>query len=348
MESREVQFGAISSSKEVGSNLNSAYSSLRSRLNEFLRLDFFLNYAIWIMLLVFGVAASFLLPSFSTPLNLRNILMHSAVLGVIVIGESICLISGHFDLSVGSVLGFSAVFSALLASSGVPPILVMILALGTGGLIGFANGFFIRKVGINAFVVTLSMFIGIRGLTSGIVRGQTIWSVPSQLRVLGSTYVYGIPMQIIVFIGLYIIFERVLSLSVYGKRLYITGDNDVAAYEAGINTDRVVIESFIISGVLAALAGIISVGKLNSAPPTLGEGMVFEAFAAAVIGGISLKGGIGNLYNAFGGVLLLSLIGNILNLSDVSPYWIQTVRGGLILVAVLLDAYRRRRKSYGS
>lgn len=328
--------------------MSSAYASLKNRFQKFLRLDFILNYAIWIMLLLFGILASFLLPGFSSALNFRNILMHSAVLGIIVIGESLCLISGHFDLSIGSILGFSAVLAALLASNGMPPVLVMILVLGVGALIGFANGFFIRKVGINAFVVTLSMLIGIRGLTSGIVRGETIWSLPSQLRVLGSTYVRSIPIQVIIFIALYIIFERVLSQSVYGRRLYITGDNDVAAYASGIDTDRVVIKSFIISGFLAALAGIITVGKLNSAPPTLGEGMVFEAFAAAVIGGISLQGGIGNLYNAFGGVLLLSMIGNILNLSNVSPYWIQTVRGGMILIAVLLDVVRRRRKSYGS
>ncbi|MGC8779065.1 MAG: ABC transporter permease, partial [Candidatus Caldatribacteriaceae bacterium] len=133
----------------------------------------------------------------------------------------------------------------------------------------------------------------------------------------------------------------------FGRHVYLVGDNQLAARINGINVDRVVVSVFVLSGFLSAFAGLVMAGRLNSASPLFGTGMVFEAMSAAIIGGISLRGGVGSLPMALGGVLLLSAIGNVLNLHAVSPYWIQTIRAMMILIAVILDSLKRRLIRYG-
>jgi len=315
-------------------------------LKKRLLLIYLLNYSVWIILALFIGINAILTPRFLSILNFKNILVQSSVLGIIVIGESLCLISGNFDLSVGSVLALSAVIGALLVSYNVPTIVAIAAMLGTGATIGLFNGFLIRKVGMNAFIATLISFLGARGIALGIVKGRTIWNLPSSFRIFGDQYIFNVPIQIITMISLYLLFHFLLSNTRFGRHLYLTGDNEVAAYSSGINVDRIVIAAFILSGLLSAFAGLTLAGRLNSSSPVFGEGMVFEAMAAAIIGGISLKGGIGKLPMALGGVLLLGAIGNVLNLHAISPYWIKAIRGGLILVAVLLDVTKRRVITY--
>lgn len=315
-------------------------------LNKRLLVTYLLNYSIWIILVLFiGINAIFT-PRFFSVLNFRNVLVQSSILGIVVIGESLCLISGNFDLSVGSVLALAAVIGALLVSHNAPVIVAIVAMLGTGAAVGLFNGFFIRKVGMNAFVVTLISFLGVRGIALGIVRGKTIWNLPDSFRIFGAQSVFNIPVQIITMLGLYLLFHLLLSNIRFGRHLYLTGDNEVAAYSSGINTDRVVMAAFVLSGILSAFAGLTLAGRLNSSSPIFGEGMVFEAMAAAIIGGISLKGGVGRLPMALGGVFLLAAIGNVLNLHAISPYWVKAIRGGLILAAVLLDVVKRRMAAY--
>jgi len=315
-------------------------------LGKRLLLVYLLDYSIWLILALFIVINAIFTPRFFSILNFKNILVQSSILGIIVIGESLCLISGNFDLSVGSTLALSAVIGALLVSNNVNIIVAIAAMLGTGAAVGLFNGFFIRKVGMNPFVVTLISFLSVRGIALGIVEGRTIWNLPDSYRIFGAHSILNIPVQIITMFGLYLIFYWLLSNSKFGRHLYLTGDNEAAAYSSGINTDRVVMTAFVLSGILSAFAGLTLSGRLNSSSPLFGEGMVFEAMAAAIIGGISLKGGIGRLPMALGGVFLLGAIGNVLNLHAISPYWVKAIRGGLILPAVLLDVMRRRITTY--
>ncbi len=309
-------------------------------------LAFLLDNSVWFILIVFFVLNAFLTPYFFTVLNFRNILIHSSILGIVVIGESLCLLSGHFDLSVESTLALSAIVGAILIKGGISVPISIILMLLSGMLVGLANGVLIRKLGLNAFVATLITYIGIRGTALGIVEGKTIWNLPSSFCFFGAGTISSFPVQIILLIVLYVIFHFLLVNTRFGRHVYLVGDNQVAARVNGVDVDRVVISVFILSGLLSAFAGLVMAGRLNSASPLFGTGMVFEAMSAAIIGGISLQGGVGSLPMALGGVILLSSISNVLNLHAVSPYWIQTIRAIMILLAVVLDSLKRRLMRY--
>lgn len=306
-----------------------------------------LDNSVWVILFVFLVFNAFYTPRFFTVLNLRNILIHSSILGIVVIGESLCLLSGHFDLSVESTLALAAIVGSLLVKNGAWTLVSILAMLLSGGMVGFINGTLIRKVGLNAFVATLITYIGIRGTALGIVEGKTIWNLPPSFCFLGAGTIWLFPVQILLLIGLYVVFHLLLVTTRFGRHVYLVGDNQLAARINGVNVDRIVVSVFILSGFLSAFAGLVMAGRLNSASPLFGTGMVFEAMSAAIIGGISLRGGVGSLPMALGGVLLLSAISNVLNLHAVSPYWIQTIRAIMILVAVVLDSLKRRLVRYG-
>lgn len=303
---------------------------------------FLLDNSVWLILIVFFIFNAFFTPRFLSALNLRNILIHSSILGIVVIGESLCLLSGHFDLSVESNLALSAVVGAMMVKGDVFVPLAVVSMLLSGCLVGLANGVLIRKMGLNAFVATLITYIGVRGTALGITRGKTIWSLPSSFCFFGAGSLYVFPVQILLLIVLYLLFHLVLINTRFGRHVYLVGDNQLAARINGVNVNGVVVSVFMLSGLLSAFAGLVMAGRLNSASPLFGSGMVFEAMSAAIIGGVSLQGGVGSLPMALGGVLLLSSISNVLNLHAVSPYWIQTIRAIMILFAVTLDSLKRR------
>jgi len=309
-------------------------------------LSIVLHNVVWIILCIFVIVNALITPKFFTILNIRNILINASVLGIVVIAQSLCLISGHLDLSVESTLAFGAVMGALLLRNNLPVPLAIVSVLISGIAVGFLNGVLIRKVGLNAFVATLITYIGVRGIALGIVEGKTIWNLPVSYCYLGAGEVFNIPIQILVLIFSYIFFHWVLTSTKFGRHIYLIGDNPVAAWARGVNLDRVIIGVFVLSGFLSAFAGWMQSGRVNSATPNFAVGMVFEAMASAIIGGVSLRGGVGSLPMALGGVLLLTSINNVLNLHAVSPYWIQTIRAAMILLAVLLDSFKRRLMRY--
>jgi len=301
---------------------------------------------IWIVVGVFIIFGIIFVPGFKNWLNFRNILLHSSILGVLAIGESLCLLTGNFDLSIGSILAFAGILGALIAKWKIPSLIIIIIMLFIGLGAGFLNGILIRKIKLNAFVATLITMLAWRGTAMGIVGGRTIWDLPEGLRLLGSGTIKGFPIQILIMLSLFVFFHIALTQTKFGRHIYIVGDNEVAAYNSGINTDKVIIIVFTISGTLSAFAGLLMIGRLNAASPTYGSDILFDAMSAAIIGGISLHGGIGNLLMALGGVILLSIISNMLNLYGVSPYWATTVRALLLLIAVLLDTIKRRLVRY--
>jgi ribose/xylose/arabinose/galactoside ABC-type transport system permease subunit len=195
---------------------------------------------------------------------------------------------------------------------------------------------------MNNFVVTLGMLILLRGLMLLIPRGNTIYRTPPLYNVLGATKVGPIPLPVIVVLIAFAIAHVVLSYTPFGRNLYAVGGNKGAARASGVDPDKRIRQVYIVAGLLAAIGGWMLAGRLRSVIPNLGEGMVFEVFAAAVIGGVSLQGGRGTMIGAFGGVLLLSAIGTGLNLMDVSEFWIGTIRGVIILIAMFIDAQKVR------
>lgn len=300
------------------------------------------NQLIWVILLVFFIIVSSIAPRFASQLNITNILLHSAVLGIMVVGEVHLFLQGKVDLSIESTLGFTAMLGGVLMwDFDFNPIITMLIMLGMGCIIGVINALMVLRLKIDPFVVTLGTLIVLRGFSLVISGGITRYDFPPVFRAFAAHSKGGlISVPVILMFITFAIFHIILSKRVYGRQLYAVGGNEDAAYASGINVNKVVIRSYVMSGLLAAFCGIILAARLNSVPTTLGEGMVFEVFAAAVIGGISMQGGRGNLIGALGGVLLLSSIDSALTLMRVPTFWVETSKGLILLFAVFLDTLK--------
>lgn len=311
-----------------------------------------LDNLIWALLLVAGVAFSLLTTRFLTVNNLVNVLVHSSVLGIMVIGQSFTLITGNFDLSAESTLGLVAVAGAfLMTAAGEPsngsglmlnPAAAVVAMLALGLLIGAVNGVLITRLHMNNFVVTLSMLIIVRGFAFLLTQGKTVTRLPDSFKVLGHGSLGPVPISVIVLIAAFLVASLITRSTRFGRDLYAVGGNREAALASGIDPDRRIVQVYLISGALAAFAAWVELGRLGVGATRIGEGMIFEIQAAAVIGGISLFGGRGTMIGALGGVLLLSFINSGLNLMRVSGFAIDMVRGIVILAAMLLDAQKLR------
>ncbi len=313
-----------------------------------------LDNLIWILLLLTVLTFSLLTDRFLTRDNLTNILVHSAVLGIMVIGQSFTLITGNFDLSAESTLGLVAVAGAfLLVPAGEPangsglelhPVLTIILMFGLGLAVGWINGLLITRLKMNNFIVTLSMLIIVRGLAFLITQGKTVTNLPTSVKALGHDALGPLPISVVVVLIAFMLAFAVTRYTRFGRDCYAVGGNSDAALASGIDPDRRIRQVYLISGAMAAFAAWVELGRLGVGATRIGEGMIFEIQAAAVIGGISLFGGRGTMIGALGGVLLLSSINAGLNLMQVSGFAIDMVRGLVILVAMLIDAQKARYK----
>jgi len=317
-----------------------------------------LDNLIWILLVISVVLFSSLTPRFFTEQNIRNILIHSAVLGVMVVGQSFTLITGNFDLSAESVLGLTAIIGAWLITPSEPPffgsgwmlhpVIGVLAMLAIGLLIGWINGFLITRLKMNNFIVTLAMLIILRGLVLVWNEGETITGIPKSFLALGGGMIGPVPISVLVMVLLFIFAFLITRYTRFGRNMYAVGGNREAALASGINPEKLIRQVYLISGALAAFAAWVQLGRIGVAMEALGEGMIFEVQAAAVIGGISLFGGRGNMIGALGGVLLLSSINSGLNLMRVSGFMIDAVRGAIILLAMLIDAQKVRYKGGSS
>lgn len=299
---------------------------------------------VWVVLIV--VAATFIIiePRVLSVRIFMNVLEHSSILGILVIGMTFCLLTGRFDLSSESTLGLTALIGAWMVSTNLdfgsgwllPPSAVIVLMLLMGIAVGCINSFFILKLRVNAFIVTLAMMLALRGFTYVFTNARTMYDMPDGFIGLGSASVGMLPISVILFLGLFAIGHFVLTYTAFGRDLYAIGGNRAAAFATGISVDRRTLAVFVISGMLGALAGWVLSGRLQAVTINLGQGMVFEVFAAAVIGGVSLSGGKGTMLGPLGGVLLLGVIATGLSVLPISAFWVDAARGMVILAAVVL------------
>lgn len=291
-----------------------------------------------------GAAVS---PVFLTSGNLINVLQQSSELSIVVVAEVLILISGKFDLSLESIVGFTAMLAAWLvvpeAAGGLgvelPGLLGLVVLFSLGATLGLFNGLLVVKFRLNAFIATLAVLILLRGATLGVVNGRTLSDLPPEFTYLSDHGVLGVPLSVWLAGTLFLIAGVFLRNHRQGRSLYVIGGNADAARAAGIRVDRVLIAVYVTAGMLASLAGLLFMGRLAAVTANQGQNMIFTVFAAAVIGGISLNGGRGTMLGAFTGVLLLGLISNILTLSQISSFWIQASQGGIILGALLFQRF---------
>lgn len=300
-----------------------------------------------LILLVLVISMSFASPYFLTPANIEAMAMVFAVEGIIVVGMTILLISGGIDLSVGSVTALSMVVAGWLFLGGMDPWLASGVSILVSIAIGAGMGWLVTKIGLHHFVVTLAVMVIARGfcllLTGG--RPLGLYSLPDGFKFIGQGSIGPIPVVIIIFLVVVLAFDFMLRRTTAFRKVFYTGSNEKAAAYSGIRTKRAIFFTTVLCSALAGVAGIIYMARFGSAQPTFGIGMELNVIAAAVIGGASLKGGSGTIFGAILGAILLSVVSSSLTLLDVSVYWQDIVRGGILLAALLVDHYLSRRRA---
>ncbi|MEU1125923.1 substrate-binding domain-containing protein [Streptomyces sp. NPDC005899] len=293
-------------------------------------------------LVVLLVAMSLLSGDFLTTQNLLNVGVQAAVTAILAFGVTFVIVSAGIDLSVGSVAALSATVLAWSATSaGVPVWLAVILAVATGIACGFVNGALVAYGKLPSFIATLAMLSVARGLSLVISQGSPI-AFPDSVSVLGDTLGGWLPVPVLVMIAMGLITAVVLARTYIGRSMYAIGGNEEAARLSGLRVKKQKLAIYALSGLFAAVAGIVLASRLVSAQPQAAQGYELDAIAAVVIGGASLAGGVGKASGTLIGALILAVLRNGLNLLSVSAFWQQVVIGVVIALAVLLDTLRRK------
>lgn len=310
-----------------------------------LRLQLFLlDNLIWVIVAAFFLFNILVTPKFASYNNIVNIFYHSAIMSLLVLGQGLILISGHLDLSLESTLAFAPGIAMLMATTWIPmgldPVTCILITLAVGALIGLFNGYCVGVIGVNPLLQTLSVMIMLRGIV--------LYLVPFSIFPLNPVYAYAgqariwgnIPVAVFLMLLVFVVFHLILQYTPFGRRFIATGGNPKASFVFGINTRRMVVYAFVISGLLAAVAGLLAAGRQDSVSNSMGEGMVMLSFAGAILGGCSLEGGRGTPLGMLGGALLLGMINNSLNLLGVGVTLVYATQGFLIFVAIILDRYK--------
>jgi ribose transport system permease protein len=295
-----------------------------------------------IVIAIGAIVLGILSPVFFTRLNIENLLFSSTIIAVVAIGEAFVILVAGIDLSVGAVLALSSVLTVGLVNDyGAPPLLAALIALCVGALVGVVNGLNVTLTKIPALIATLAMLSVTRGLAFIYSGGQNIAPVPDIYVRIQATRLFGAPVIILFTLVLGAIAHFALTKTRFGRSVYATGGNPVAARLAGIRTSRTIVLAYTISGVLAALGGLMITARLEAGAATAGQGMELTVISAVVIGGVSLFGGEGKIVGVLLGVLLLGLVQNAINLLNVPPNYDYVVSGLVIAIAAALDVYRR-------
>jgi ribose transport system permease protein len=294
-------------------------------------------------LLLMGIALSFASPHFLTSNNLATVAVQAAAVAILAVAETMVIIGGQIDLSVGSVLALCGVAAAMLMSKGAGIAVAVVAALALGLAVGTLSGLLIGFGCMPSFIVTLGMMGVARGFALIITGGVNVFGLPSRFAGFADARWAAVPLPAILAGGVAALAHGVLSRTALGRSVYAIGGNAEAARLSGISVRRVVTALFAISGVLSALAGLALTSRLSIGQPTAGVGYELDAIAAAVIGGASLMGGQGTIAGTLIGAAIMGVLRNGCDLLRVPAFWQQVAIGVIIIAAVFLDQFRRRR-----
>jgi ribose/xylose/arabinose/galactoside ABC-type transport system permease subunit len=283
-------------------------------------------------------------PYFFSVSNILNILLATAVIGVLAIGATFVICSAGLDLSLGSVVGFSGVVGALAVDHlGLPwPVAVPACVLA-GMACGLINGLLVTRARIPAFIVTLGMLGLARGAALVLTNGKPVYGLPEGLLFLGQGRPFGVPMPVFIFIGVAVVAHYVLASTRFGRYTLVIGDNEAAARATGVDVEAHRLKLYTLSGGLAGVAGLIFMARVNAGDPTAGLNYELTAITAAIIGGTNLFGGRGSVLGTFVGALIMGVLQNGLNLLAVQSYYQQMAIGAVLILAVWLDRVNSQR-----
>ena len=302
------------------------------------------EFGIIIALFIEIILFSSLSPFFFTTDNLLNVTLQTSITAIIAAGMTFVILTAGIDLSVGAMVAFSGVIATSLLKLDLPfsislP-LAIVIGIGVGAASGAFAGLFVTRFNITPFIVTLALMTIWRGSSYMYTDGRPIWGLPEAFGILGSGRLAGIPVPTIIMLCVYVVAYILLTRTKFGRYVYAVGGNRDAARLAGINTSKIILLVYVISGSLAALSGIILASRMNSGQPNAGLMYEMDVIAAVVVGGTSLFGGRGSIVGTFLGAMLIGVLRNGLNLLNVGSYVQMVVLGVVILLAVLIDQMR--------
>ena len=312
------------------------------------------EYGAFIALALLVVGLSLISPEFRSPSNFMNLLRQATFNGLIAFGMTCVILSDGIDLSVGSTFALSAIICAELIMSGLPAFVAILVALVAGTLLGAISGLLVTKGRLQPFIATLITMTAYRGLAMIITDGKPISRLAESatsgaflFKALGKgnlVCVFNesikVPIPALILVLAFAVFYFFLNHTTYGRRIYATGSNAKCATLVGVNTSKIKISVYAISGFMSALAGLIMISRVNSAQPTLGSGYELDAIAAVALGGTSMSGGRGKITGTVAGVLIIAVLNNGLNILEVTSYYQDVIKAIVILVAVLSDRKR--------
>lgn len=287
--------------------------------------------------------------TFLTGSNMISVLSQISVNGIMVIGMTFVLITGGIDIAVGSVAAFTSMLTAMMLISKNPftsnVFVALFVGIGVGVLVGAIAGFFISKIHLQPFIVTLAMMTIFRGMTMVVSQGNPVSQLGDSFSTIGVKYLGPIPVNVIIMLVFFAIAYYILHHTCFGRHVYAVGGNKEASRLSGINTSKVLFGVYMICAATASIAGMILASRVNSATPTAGIGTEMDAIAAAVIGGVSLTGGKGKIMGALIGTFTIGVLNNGLVLLNIDVYWTQVVKGVIILLAVVADVLSKRKNA---
>jgi ribose transport system permease protein len=292
-------------------------------------------------LLLLSIALTFLSDRFLTINNLLNVARQISINAIISVGMTLVILTGGIDLSVGSIVALAGSITAGLLVGGSSIFSAILVGVVVGGFIGLCNGVLITRAKIPPFIATLGTMTAARGVTLVYTDGRPITGMDDVFRFLGGGYIGGVPVPVVIMVLIFMAVYIMLKKNKLGRYIYAIGGNEEAARLSGINTKKILLSVYTVGGVLAGFSGIIMASRLNSAQPTAGVSFELDAIAAVVLGGTSLSGGVGTIGGTLIGALIIGILDNGLNLLNVSSFYQQIAKGGVILLAVFLDNKRK-------
>ena len=305
-----------------------------------------LRYSMVIVMLLVIMYFSYRSARFSTPENLVTILVAAAPFALIALGQTLVVLTGGIDLSVGSVIAASAMASAAMAKANPGQVwMTVLVAMVVGLAMGSINGILVSRINVPPFIATLGTLTAGSGLAYVIGGGAPINGLPAEFGSIANTKIFGLQIPVLVMIIGIVVLAVVMKRTTYGMRIYAVGGNRNAAEIAGINAKNVLFSVYAFSGLLAGISGVMLASRVISGPPNLGQGYELDAIAAVVIGGASLMGGRGTVWGTVLGLFMIQTLNNGLDILVVPAYWQDVIKGVLIVAAVAVDVWSTRRRT---
>lgn len=304
------------------------------------------NNIVWILLILSLIVMGIYQPAFFTVTIIRNILIQASALGIMTIGLAHVLLLGEIDLSIVGSMAFSAGLGTFLMKNDyLPWWATIVFIIFVGCCVGLINGMIITKLKAASLIETIAMNLILMGGLLALTSGRTFTNFSTEYNYIGKGSVAGIPLMSILLVFVFLCIGFLWNKTTFGRSLFAVGGNISCAKASGINVDGIKIMAFVISSGLCALAGWMYSAYMGAVPASFGDNMQMYALASAVIGGVSLTGGVGKVNGVLGGVLLITLFQVGLNILGINPYLINTAGGSMIMVAVIIDALKNKYKA---